>query len=433
MSNTVILLKKSVVSGNTPGSLRDGEIAINTADGILFYKNPSNVIKYIRNTNSFETVNVNGSLLLSTSPNDILSFYSNNGIQVTGNPSTDTITISGVSASTSVPGVVQLFDGTNSSSNALAATANVVNSVYQLANSAYNIAIAGGTTPITAYNDLQQFTANTGQTGFVISGGYTAGSIAVYVNGVLLDSSDYTAADGTNVHISIPLSGGDQVSVFKWYFDSSVYLTAQQRYDQLIANSGQVVFASSTNYTPGNIRVFRNGILLEESEVTATNGANVSLTHAATANDIVTLHYWSGSGIGTTPVYQAANQAVIIAQQALDAANNVLQDLTYANLFSNSVNTSINTANQVLDIFSSSTYRSVKYQIQVTSGSDYQTSEVSLIHNGSNSFLTEYGVITTNSSLINYDTDMSGGSVRLLMSPTNNINTIKFVKTSIVL
>lgn len=49
MSNTSIQLKYSVVSGNTPTSLANGELAINTIDGKIFYRNPSGVIKSIQN------------------------------------------------------------------------------------------------------------------------------------------------------------------------------------------------------------------------------------------------------------------------------------------------------------------------------------------------------------------------------------------------
>jgi hypothetical protein len=49
MSNTTIQLKFSTVSGNTPSVLTNGELAINTSDGKIFYVNPSNEIKSIQN------------------------------------------------------------------------------------------------------------------------------------------------------------------------------------------------------------------------------------------------------------------------------------------------------------------------------------------------------------------------------------------------
>jgi hypothetical protein len=46
MSNTTIQLKYSTSSGNTPTTLAFGELAINLADGKLFYKDSNNEIDY---------------------------------------------------------------------------------------------------------------------------------------------------------------------------------------------------------------------------------------------------------------------------------------------------------------------------------------------------------------------------------------------------
>ena len=45
MSNTIIQLKFSTTTGNTPSSLANGEIAINSFDGKLFYSDPLGVVK----------------------------------------------------------------------------------------------------------------------------------------------------------------------------------------------------------------------------------------------------------------------------------------------------------------------------------------------------------------------------------------------------
>ena len=47
MANTTIQLKYSVVTSNTPSSLANGEVAINGADGKLFYRTPSGTIQSI--------------------------------------------------------------------------------------------------------------------------------------------------------------------------------------------------------------------------------------------------------------------------------------------------------------------------------------------------------------------------------------------------
>jgi hypothetical protein len=44
MANTTLQIRHSTVTGNTPSSLANGEIAINSRDGILFYSTPSGVV-----------------------------------------------------------------------------------------------------------------------------------------------------------------------------------------------------------------------------------------------------------------------------------------------------------------------------------------------------------------------------------------------------
>lgn len=48
MANTLIQLKYSTVTGNSPSSLANGELAINGADGRLFYSTPSGVVQYLQ-------------------------------------------------------------------------------------------------------------------------------------------------------------------------------------------------------------------------------------------------------------------------------------------------------------------------------------------------------------------------------------------------
>ena len=77
-----------------------------------------------------------------------------------------------------------------------------------------------------------------------------------------------------------------------------------------------------------------------------------------------------------------------------------------------------------IDSFSASTYRSAKYNVQITRGSEYQTTEISVIHDGSDSYGTEYATIKTGTSLATFSTDVSGGNVRLLATPSSATSTV---------
>lgn len=113
-SNTVIQLKRSSATGNavTSADINYGELAINYADGILFYRKPDDSIGEIYTPNVYSTINVNSTLLVPTTPTKILSLQPKNYITVTGVSSNDTIIISETLSSNVVLKSGGTFSGT---------------------------------------------------------------------------------------------------------------------------------------------------------------------------------------------------------------------------------------------------------------------------------------------------------------------------------
>jgi hypothetical protein len=99
MANTTLQLKKSGVTGNVPNSLAYGELALNYADGKLFYKAANGSIASIStggaggSSDSFATINVNSSLILASSPYDTLSIIPGNNITISADTINKSITI----------------------------------------------------------------------------------------------------------------------------------------------------------------------------------------------------------------------------------------------------------------------------------------------------------------------------------------------------
>ena len=101
-------------------------------------------------------------------------------------------------------------------------------------------------------------------------------------------------------------------------------------------------------------------------------------------------------------------------------------------LISSGVTTTTTTSESSLDSFSASSFRSAKYQIQITQGSSYNITEINLVHDGSDSYGTEYGTVRTGISLASFNTDIDGGNVRLLATPASSSSTtFKLVRTLI--
>jgi hypothetical protein len=86
----------------------------------------------------------------------------------------------------------------------------------------------------------------------------------------------------------------------------------------------------------------------------------------------------------------------------------------------------------ILDEFPTQQLASAKYFVQANSGSTYQTTEIVLVHEGTNIWMTEYGTIQTGASLGTFSADIDSGNVRLLFNATQSINTVRAIRYGIV-
>ena len=81
---------------------------------------------------------------------------------------------------------------------------------------------------------------------------------------------------------------------------------------------------------------------------------------------------------------------------------------------------------------SASIYRSVSYQIQVSEGSNFNMTTINVIHNGTETFMSEFGTIHNSTGIATFSTDINGGSLRLLGFPaSSNSTTFKVIFTAI--
>ena len=106
--------------------------------------------------------------------------------------------------------------------------------------------------------------------------------------------------------------------------------------------------------------------------------------------------------------------------------------LTYGQFIDNEVDLTTTTADQVIDSFPAASYRTSKYIIQaVCSGVGLHSTEIVLIHDGSNVYITEYGTIFTDSSLFTVDANITAGDVNLTVTPVNANTSFDVVRTSL--
>ena len=333
IANTTVLLKKSATPGRAPSALANGEIAINYADGKLYYLNANGSIASISSggspTYSFATINANSSLILATSPTDILSISPGNNITISACTTSKTITI-----------------------NALAPTTTTANS----------------------YSDLIRGDGTT--TVFTIPNAVTsANSTLINIDGIIQLQNAYTI-------------------------------------------SGSTLSFTEPPYAGANIAIIQISSLLSGGGSGGGGGGNVTQIIA-------------GTNISISP--PGGTGAVTI--NATTTSSNVVNSLTVntnAYIISSDITIS-GTAQTAIDTFSTSSYRSAKYELQITYGSNYHVLEIRSLQDGTNAYLTQYGEYYTNSSLATFDASVAGGTFSLLASPVNSGTDIKFIRTALIL
>jgi hypothetical protein len=106
--------------------------------------------------------------------------------------------------------------------------------------------------------------------------------------------------------------------------------------------------------------------------------------------------------------------------------NETTSKLTMENgLVQSATVTTTSTGAAALVSLTASSYRSVDYQIQVVKGSSYNTSLVKVVHDGTNTYMTEYGNVNQPSvGVVTFSTDINSGDLRLLGYPDSSDSTV---------
>ena len=267
---------------------------------------------------------------------------------------------------------------------------------------------SAGTATARYYNDFRSFTVSVANTTFAISN--PEGTVLkVFQNGIRLANSDYTA-NTTFVTLDVAASPGDILEI------ENIAITTEENLSYksftYTANTNQTLFAGTDDYgivMGTGIRgtqVFLNGVLLTaNTDYTIPSTSSVSLSSGTANNDVVVI----------TTVSPASTYI----------------DITSTTTSNSYVSTS--GAEQVVDSFAMGAYRTAKYIVQITDNANtqYQSSEVLLLHNNSTVQVTEYASLTTDITLGTIDADISSNIVRLKVTPTWANSTIKTVRTAV--
>ena len=187
----------------------------------------------------------------------------------------------------------------------------------------------------------QQYTANGTGTQFAVSGGYSAGAMTVYVNGVKqLETTDVITSSGANVVFNTAPPATAQIDIFGFTSLPEIGSNTSVVSQQFTANGTANSFIVSGGYTAGSMQVFVNGVkFVESSDVVTSSGTTVNFTTAPANGSIVDVF-----GQVSLPAV-TANSLLLIGgtvSGTINVGSNVSITTTGINVGNSTVNSTIN-------------------------------------------------------------------------------------------
>tara|TARA_R110002167_G_scaffold8541_1_gene39127 strand:- start:688 stop:6591 length:5904 start_codon:yes stop_codon:yes gene_type:complete len=226
----------------------------------------------------------------------------------------------------------------------------------------------------------------------------TAGVFSIDTAKSFLEISDvadttYVGKNGWVARVKTDLSGLELIDPTELAFNDA------QR--QVLNGDGSTATFALTFYTlQANAMVFVGGVIQDPSTHYSIDAPNQSIT------------FTSALPVGT--------QAVVIAQSTnsvgvLDPKSVGLETLSdNIKVFEQGTDVVAGTSATVVDTFNKVTTRTAKYIVTVENGGEFETRECLVIHDGTDAYITEFGILFTGSSLLgDTDVQVNGSSIEL--------------------
>ena len=237
------------------------------------------------------------------------------------------------------------------------------------------------------------------------------GGVKVYLNGVRLRANtDVVATNGTEVVLQDGAGNNDVVMIESLgpYPYKSFEFNATK--GQTTFN-GTDRFGKRLEYELNKTTVYLNGIKLKEStDWTAVNGERVVLQEPVANNDVITI-----DSHGPEP-------AILSAQNEVHYANTTV-------LKTKEILSFDDTSATVVDQFPTADFISAQYLIQATNPNGVSFGTFNVIHDRGSSFISEFGRLNSNGSIMTVTTDVADNLVRIKVQPQTTSTKLKIQAT----
>jgi hypothetical protein len=218
------------------------------------------------------------------------------------------------------------------------------------------------------------------------------------INGVSFDGSANvtTLTAGTGITVTGTAVAVDSTIATKTYVDTAV--AGKDNTDEITEGTTNLYFTNArarAAITASTGITVTSGVVAIDSTVTTLTGTQ-TLTNKTLTSPAVTTPTITGATVLKTGSTSVADEYVAY------------------------LSASATTANQVLDSLATASYTSARYLIEAVTASDVEMVEVVLAVAGANVYLNSTSMISSSTAFqATYDADISGGNVRLLVTPTN--------------
>jgi fibronectin-binding autotransporter adhesin len=202
-----------------------------------------------------------------------------------------------------------------------------------------------------------------------------------------------------------------------------------------------VAFTMAASSTTAATIVSINGVIQIPTLAYSVSGVTLTFTEAPASGDVIDVRRLTTTqtvqNITSTNGYMGFsvdNDGAYVSTGAAAPRNTTYWDTTGAEVGA-VANVSVASANTLttIDTMDNTKYRSAKYLIQVTNGTNFQVSEALVISNGTTSTIVNYGTIQTNGNLGIVTATQSSTNTLVQFVAANSSNQVRIKKTYMLL
>ena len=235
------------------------------------------------------------------------------------------------------------------------------------------------------------------------------------------------------------------------YYNGSSWINASSSQglltlDIYTGDNSTTTFTASQVVPAENYIVTLNGVIQLPYTAYTVSGADIQFAEAPTNIDTVEIRSLNTLLMGSGPkIANAANNTRVDTEQSVgDNKVRITVAGTQRVLINSDVNLqagtnftydqtaiSAGTGNTIVDSFTTSSYRSAKYFVQVSNGTDHQVFDAMVLHNSTVPFISS-STLYTNASLGTLGVDMVGSTVQLIFVGSGAGNQVKVHRTLVV-